>query len=182
MNRPIAILYEHPEWFKPLFAELERRDIPYDAIDVAQHSFGLAGEQVVTADLGKDVRLRPRRRRLGQQVDSPVQMLEDAVAVTGWLGERREHAQALGRRLSISGSDERLVGKLDRTDAPFHVPKGAAIPKQELGPVRLVPGPQLEGVVVEARGRRQRTRSPHQFERLRSASRARVNTRGGRTP
>ena len=29
MDRPIAILYEHPEWFKPLFAELERRDIPY---------------------------------------------------------------------------------------------------------------------------------------------------------
>lgn len=39
MNRPIAILYEHPEWFKPLFAELERRDISYDALDLAQHGF-----------------------------------------------------------------------------------------------------------------------------------------------
>jgi len=39
MTRPIAILYEHPEWFKPLFAELERRDVPYDAIDLARHSF-----------------------------------------------------------------------------------------------------------------------------------------------
>jgi D-alanine-D-alanine ligase-like ATP-grasp enzyme len=39
MNRPIAILYEHPEWFKPLFAELERRDIPYVPLNLAQHSF-----------------------------------------------------------------------------------------------------------------------------------------------
>lgn len=39
MNRPIAILYEHPEWFKPLFAELERRGVSYEALDVVQHSF-----------------------------------------------------------------------------------------------------------------------------------------------
>jgi len=39
MTRPIAILFEHPEWFKPLFAELERRDVAYDAIDLARHSF-----------------------------------------------------------------------------------------------------------------------------------------------
>ncbi len=39
MGRPIAILYEHPEWFKPLFAELERRGVSYEALDVAQHSF-----------------------------------------------------------------------------------------------------------------------------------------------
>ena len=39
MTRPIAILFEHPEWFKPLFAELERRDVPYDAIALARHSF-----------------------------------------------------------------------------------------------------------------------------------------------
>lgn len=45
--RPIAILYEHPQWFKPLFAELKRRDVPYEAIDVAQHSFvpGALGAQ-----------------------------------------------------------------------------------------------------------------------------------------
>ncbi|MEO1088007.1 MAG: hypothetical protein AAFY88_27560, partial [Acidobacteriota bacterium] len=28
----IAILYEHPTWFKPLFAELDRRGLAYDAI------------------------------------------------------------------------------------------------------------------------------------------------------
>ncbi|MGB5655384.1 MAG: hypothetical protein WBN35_02085, partial [Acidimicrobiia bacterium] len=29
LSRPIGILYEHPEWFTPLFAELDRREIPY---------------------------------------------------------------------------------------------------------------------------------------------------------
>lgn len=28
-NASLAILYEHPEWFKPLFAELERRNVAY---------------------------------------------------------------------------------------------------------------------------------------------------------
>jgi len=36
---PIAIYYEHPDWFRPLFAELERREIPYVRIDAAAHSY-----------------------------------------------------------------------------------------------------------------------------------------------
>ncbi|MGD9147190.1 MAG: hypothetical protein PVI80_16605 [Anaerolineae bacterium] len=31
---PIAILYEHPEWFKPLFAELDRRRVPFKKLHV----------------------------------------------------------------------------------------------------------------------------------------------------
>jgi glutathione synthase/RimK-type ligase-like ATP-grasp enzyme len=36
---PIAIYYEHPDWFKPLFAELDKRDIPYARIDASAHSY-----------------------------------------------------------------------------------------------------------------------------------------------
>ena len=36
---PIAIYYEHPDWFKPLFAELGRREIPYERVDAAAHSY-----------------------------------------------------------------------------------------------------------------------------------------------
>ena len=36
---PIAILHEHPDWFKPLFAELDRRGIPYVRMDAAAHEF-----------------------------------------------------------------------------------------------------------------------------------------------
>jgi glutathione synthase/RimK-type ligase-like ATP-grasp enzyme len=38
-KRPLAIYYEHPDWFRPLFAELDRRDVPYDRIDASRHGF-----------------------------------------------------------------------------------------------------------------------------------------------
>lgn len=37
--RPIAIYHEHQEWFRPLFAELDRRGIPYERLDAARHTF-----------------------------------------------------------------------------------------------------------------------------------------------
>ena len=38
-QRPIGIYYEHPDWFRPLFAELDRRGTPYSRIDATQHSY-----------------------------------------------------------------------------------------------------------------------------------------------
>lgn len=32
VSAPVGILYEHPLWFEPLFAELERRGIPYEKL------------------------------------------------------------------------------------------------------------------------------------------------------
>lgn len=37
--QPIAVYHEHPDWFKPLFAELDRRDVPYVRLDAAAHTF-----------------------------------------------------------------------------------------------------------------------------------------------
>ena len=37
--RPIGIFHEHPDWFRPLFAELERRGIPYEKIDARHHLY-----------------------------------------------------------------------------------------------------------------------------------------------
>lgn len=37
--RPVGILYEHPQWFIPLFAELERRGIPYERIHAESLTF-----------------------------------------------------------------------------------------------------------------------------------------------
>lgn len=36
---PIAIYHEHPDWFRPLFAELGRRGAPHVALDAAAHVF-----------------------------------------------------------------------------------------------------------------------------------------------
>ena len=38
-TRPIAIYYEHPDWFRPLFAELDRRGTRYEKIDATRHSY-----------------------------------------------------------------------------------------------------------------------------------------------
>jgi hypothetical protein len=39
MEKPVGILYEHPQWFLPLFAELERRALPFERIHAASLSF-----------------------------------------------------------------------------------------------------------------------------------------------
>jgi glutathione synthase/RimK-type ligase-like ATP-grasp enzyme len=36
---PIAVYYEHPDWFRPLFAELDARGTPYVRVDAARHRF-----------------------------------------------------------------------------------------------------------------------------------------------
>jgi hypothetical protein len=36
---PIAVYHEHPDWFRPLFAELDRRGIAYERLDAAAHLF-----------------------------------------------------------------------------------------------------------------------------------------------
>lgn len=38
-NKPIAIYYEHPDWFRPLFTELEQRDVPFVRIDANAHTY-----------------------------------------------------------------------------------------------------------------------------------------------
>jgi glutathione synthase/RimK-type ligase-like ATP-grasp enzyme len=38
-RQPIGIFYEHPDWFRPLFAALERRGYPFARIDAAAHAY-----------------------------------------------------------------------------------------------------------------------------------------------
>ena len=37
--RTLAIYYEHQDWFRPLFAELDRRAMPFVALDATRHSY-----------------------------------------------------------------------------------------------------------------------------------------------
>jgi glutathione synthase/RimK-type ligase-like ATP-grasp enzyme len=49
MNLPsaqLAVLYEHPQWFQPLFAALERRSMPYLPIQLSGHSFAPTSREV----------------------------------------------------------------------------------------------------------------------------------------
>ncbi len=38
-SKPLAIFYEHPDWFRPLFAELDSRGINYVKLDPSCHSY-----------------------------------------------------------------------------------------------------------------------------------------------
>lgn len=42
----MAILYEHPEWFKLLFAELTRREVSFEPLYVNEHAFDPARREV----------------------------------------------------------------------------------------------------------------------------------------
>ena len=37
--RPIGIYYEHPDWFRPLFSELDRRGVAYEALNADRHAY-----------------------------------------------------------------------------------------------------------------------------------------------
>jgi len=40
----LAVLYEHPHWFAALFAELERREIPFEKIFIPEHFYEVGGK------------------------------------------------------------------------------------------------------------------------------------------
>ena len=42
----LAVLYEHPQWFQPLFAALDRRGMPYVPIKLSGHGFDPASREV----------------------------------------------------------------------------------------------------------------------------------------
>ncbi len=44
-EKTIAIYFEHPEWFRPLFAEFDRRGTAYVKIDAACHSYDVTSSE-----------------------------------------------------------------------------------------------------------------------------------------
>jgi hypothetical protein len=46
MKPDLAVLYEHPQWFLPLWATLDRHGVSYEAIRLSDHSFDPASRDV----------------------------------------------------------------------------------------------------------------------------------------
>src|ERR1041384_1768919 len=65
-RQPIGIFYEHPDWFRPLFAALERRGYPFARIDAAAHPYD-PSERSAPLALAVD-RASPPPRRGRRQV------------------------------------------------------------------------------------------------------------------
>ena len=47
-TRPIGIYHEHQDWFRPLFAELDRRGVNYERIDARRHTYDAGGSDEAT--------------------------------------------------------------------------------------------------------------------------------------
>lgn len=45
MAKTIGIYHEHPDWFRPLFTELDRRGTAYERIDARQHRYDPASDE-----------------------------------------------------------------------------------------------------------------------------------------
>jgi glutathione synthase/RimK-type ligase-like ATP-grasp enzyme len=67
-TRPIAIYHEHPDWFRPLFAELARREIPYVRLDAASHTFDPGERQPLHALVFNRASPSAYLRRHGQSI------------------------------------------------------------------------------------------------------------------
>jgi hypothetical protein len=46
LNQPIGIYYEHPDWFRPLFEQLDARGIAWQKIEARNHTYGFDEKDV----------------------------------------------------------------------------------------------------------------------------------------
>ncbi len=82
MPEIIAVLYEHPEWFKPLFAEMERQQLPFEGVLAHEASF--------------DPALRRAPYALVVNRVSPSSYLRGHTAAIFFAGEYLAHLEAIG--------------------------------------------------------------------------------------
>lgn len=88
--RPVlGVLYEHPDWFRPLFQELDRRGIPWIRLDAREHAFDPGAD-----GLPFDVLLNRM---------SPSAWLRDGAATVAYTSHLLAHAERLGVRV-LNGS------------------------------------------------------------------------------
>jgi hypothetical protein len=108
VDGPIGILYEHPLWFEPLFAELDRRDTDYEKLH--------AGELVFDPGEG----------------ESPYSLVFNRMSPSAWT---RGHADAIFHSLhflayldAIGSASRRLEQALGESSAsPFAAAMQAAL-------------------------------------------------------
>jgi hypothetical protein len=45
LEKPVAIYYEHPDWFRPLFEQMDKRGVPWLKIDARHHRYDVASPE-----------------------------------------------------------------------------------------------------------------------------------------
>ena len=81
----ISIYYEHPDWFRPLFSELDRRDIPWRRAHAGEHRFDPGAARngtalIVNPDATSSIASRrqtPTQRRSFMEPSGSVESVDD---------------------------------------------------------------------------------------------------------
>ena len=71
---PLAFLYEHPQWFNPVFAELDRRGVPYTKFHAPEHFYSSKPPLFATLMAGV---IYPFRKLTGVPLDATVKQETD---------------------------------------------------------------------------------------------------------
>jgi hypothetical protein len=103
-KRPIGVYYEHPRWFEPVFAEMDRRGIPYVRLDAARHRFPIASNGNHPAQLAE-----PPQAQAGLPVppkdDQQFGLIFNRMSPSAWT---RGNAHAIFYTLSYLAHLERM--------------------------------------------------------------------------
>jgi hypothetical protein len=92
---PLAFLYEHPQWFAKIFAELERRRVPFDKIFIPDHFYDVGAPRPAFSVLFNRMSPSADSRQHGSGIFHPLAYLE--------------HLERLGIRVIMeSGQNPRL--------------------------------------------------------------------------
>jgi predicted ATP-grasp superfamily ATP-dependent carboligase len=68
LEKPIAIYYEHPDWFRPLFQQLDERGVPWLKVDARHHNYDVASPETEYSLLFNRMSPSAWQRGLGQAI------------------------------------------------------------------------------------------------------------------
>jgi glutathione synthase/RimK-type ligase-like ATP-grasp enzyme len=115
----LAVLYEHPQWFQPLFAALEWRGMPYLPIQLAGHSFDPASREI-PAPL---ILSRVAQSSFLREPEHPIFYAEALL----------DHWERLGARV-INGADVLAIDSSKARQLSLITSLGCAVPKTRTVP------------------------------------------------
>ena len=122
MQPDLAILYEHPSWFVPLFAALDRRGIAYRAIRLSDHSFDPASSAIPAPVVLSRVAMSSFMR----QADHPIFYAESLLAHWAGIGAKVLNGAAV---IAVDSSKARQLSLI--AGLGFGIPETRVVHRRE---------------------------------------------------
>jgi len=108
---PIAIYYEHPDWFRPLFSELDRKKIPYVRINAREHSYDPSAANGKHSLWFNRMSSSAYLRGAGQAIFYTLGLLEQRISLEDYSVSNR------GLRSGLVGTVEQVTRQVEEFEA-----------------------------------------------------------------